>query len=441
MSVFFIPKKNIYSGVVLPSKTLICFQTPSPPHTVTPQTADPCAKVYSNWSVCKIPPRHSPKQVLLNLSLLHVKCTVWCSEIGSLTSLDVCNSGASSNHREPISLHQAVCAHCTHHNAGTGLFICHVEAGHKFLCSACHSSVALVRPRRSEKNIFFTFKLHTVPISHQCRTDTEGSAQVASGARSWSLKREILFVSRGGGGFLVKLIFVCVAELLQTFAIAPDRRVNSPTASLLFWYLKPFCYFSSVFVLVKVGKGCRYIKQVPPVVKKYSDHLKLTSSFLLILLPWMKLSVTRDTGKLLCVPITSIVLLFCWSATVHIVYLLVNISASLVLRLNEVNAKAVVIQCSQKSLAVALAVLGFLPAAAGDQGLMALPCIAGHLIQLIIDSVVVSVWLAWLKRAKKKKEEAKQEEEKQTSQPNVDELYEVTSNDRNIIFIAIETSV
>ena len=33
--------------------------------------------------------------------------TDWCSEIGSLTSLDACNSGASS---EPISLHQAVLA-------------------------------------------------------------------------------------------------------------------------------------------------------------------------------------------------------------------------------------------------------------------------------------------------------------------------------------------
>ena len=35
-------------------------------------------------------------------------CADWCSEIGSLTSLDACNSGASSDHREPISLHQAV---------------------------------------------------------------------------------------------------------------------------------------------------------------------------------------------------------------------------------------------------------------------------------------------------------------------------------------------
>ena len=34
--------------------------------------------------------------------------TAWCSETGSLTSLDACSSGAFSDAREPISLHQAV---------------------------------------------------------------------------------------------------------------------------------------------------------------------------------------------------------------------------------------------------------------------------------------------------------------------------------------------
>ena len=37
-----------------------------------------------------------------------MRYTAWCSEIGSLTSPDARNSGASSDRREPISLHQAV---------------------------------------------------------------------------------------------------------------------------------------------------------------------------------------------------------------------------------------------------------------------------------------------------------------------------------------------
>ena len=33
-----------------------------------------------------------------------IHCTAGCSEIGSLMSLDACNSGASVDVREPISL-------------------------------------------------------------------------------------------------------------------------------------------------------------------------------------------------------------------------------------------------------------------------------------------------------------------------------------------------
>ena len=40
-----------------------------------------------------------------------MSCTARCSEIGSLTSLDAPGFHTSSDAREPISLHQAVCAH------------------------------------------------------------------------------------------------------------------------------------------------------------------------------------------------------------------------------------------------------------------------------------------------------------------------------------------
>ena len=43
---------------------------------------------------------------LLVLCMWH---TAWCSEIGSLTSLHACSLGASSDVREPISLHHSVC--------------------------------------------------------------------------------------------------------------------------------------------------------------------------------------------------------------------------------------------------------------------------------------------------------------------------------------------
>ena len=40
----------------------------------------------------------------LRVLVVSQQCTDWCSEIGSLTSLDASNSGASSDVREPGTL-------------------------------------------------------------------------------------------------------------------------------------------------------------------------------------------------------------------------------------------------------------------------------------------------------------------------------------------------
>jgi len=46
---------------------------------------------------------------------------------------------------------------------------------------------------------------------------------------------------------------------------------------------------------------------------------------------------------------------------------------------------------SQKTLPIAVAVLAQLGAAAG--GLAVVPCVAAHLSQILIDSLLVSAWL------------------------------------------------
>ena len=75
-------------------------------------------------------------------------CTAWCSEIGSLTSLHACNSGASSDVREPISLHQAV------HPYNKG-------------CDPCHPGVVSIGPE-SNCDVFllcyFNLCMVIVPI-------------------------------------------------------------------------------------------------------------------------------------------------------------------------------------------------------------------------------------------------------------------------------------
>ena len=61
----------------------------------------------TNLKFCCSRPQNSCSYVLLVTPNLN---TAWCSEIGSLTSLDAPELHASSDVREPISLHQAVCA-------------------------------------------------------------------------------------------------------------------------------------------------------------------------------------------------------------------------------------------------------------------------------------------------------------------------------------------
>merc|ERR1719174_1263156 len=55
--------------------------------------------------------------------------------------------------------------------------------------------------------------------------------------------------------------------------------------------------------------------------------------------------------------------------------------------------RAVFLLASQKTLPVAMAIISGLPEESfGQAGLVALPCIFGHLSQLIIDSFLVDYW-------------------------------------------------
>lgn len=56
------------------------------------------------------------------------------------------------------------------------------------------------------------------------------------------------------------------------------------------------------------------------------------------------------------------------------------------------NVSAVVLVASQKTLPVMVAVVEQLHGALGVSGLLVLPCVAAHIIQIIIDSFLVNFW-------------------------------------------------
>ena len=57
--------------------------------------------------------------------------------------------------------------------------------------------------------------------------------------------------------------------------------------------------------------------------------------------------------------------------------------------------KAVVISASQKTLPIAITVLGFLPPAVGEEGVMAIACIIAQLTQILVDSVLIGQYPGW----------------------------------------------
>nr|CAB3446772.1 unnamed protein product [Digitaria exilis] len=55
-------------------------------------------------------------------------------------------------------------------------------------------------------------------------------------------------------------------------------------------------------------------------------------------------------------------------------------------------ARAVILVASQKTLPVLIAVVDQLGGALGESGFLVIPCVAAHINQIIIDSVIVNWW-------------------------------------------------
>jgi sodium/bile acid cotransporter 7 len=88
------------------------------------------------------------------------------------------------------------------------------------------------------------------------------------------------------------------------------------------------------------------------------------------------------------------------AAALHVALLLLNGTTAAVLGLGGRGGakarvrRAVVLATSQKTLPVAVAVVAQLGDKLGPAGAVLLPCIAFHLLQILIDSTLVAAWRA-----------------------------------------------
>ncbi|XP_020580790.1 probable sodium/metabolite cotransporter BASS4, chloroplastic [Phalaenopsis equestris] len=157
----------------------------------------------------------------------------------------------------------------------------------------------------------------------------------------------------------------------------------------------------TLLVPLALGKVLRdFIKSVAVCVDKNRQYLSMTSAILLSLVPWMQ--VSRSKSLLLTVRPEVFATAVSMGVLLHIILLALNTFAVRILSMlsgdeqsilaKRENACAVIIVASQKTLPVMVAVVEQLRGALGEPGLLVLPCVAAHINQIIIDSLLVNWW-------------------------------------------------
>ncbi|KAE8689251.1 putative sodium/metabolite cotransporter BASS4 [Hibiscus syriacus] len=196
------------------------------------------------------------------------------------------------------------------------------------------------------------------------------------------LKKALIFYTQlAGGNTAIALAMTVVSNMLGILIIpfsiskfiADGVGVYVPTAQLL---------RSLLFTLL-----------VPLILGRFYENLSEV--------PWML--VSRSRSLLMMVKPTAFIVAIGMGMLLHLVLLVFNTLAIKSLSAvsggrksvfsEKENAVAALLVPSQKTLPVMVAVVEQLGGAFGESGLLVLPCVAAHLIQIVFDSILVNFWL------------------------------------------------
>lgn len=142
-----------------------------------------------------------------------------------------------------------------------------------------------------------------------------------------------------------------------------------------------------------------FIPGVANFVDSNKKQASVLSAMLLATVPWMQ--VSKAVSQQLPLEPAALLAVAAAGLLIHCLYLLFNTAACKVLQLGGPDGsadatkirRAVVLVASQKTLPVAVTVLGKLAAVLGDGvGLAVVPCVLCHLGQIVADSMLVAHW-------------------------------------------------
>ncbi|KAI5396883.1 putative sodium/metabolite cotransporter bass4 [Lathyrus oleraceus] len=190
------------------------------------------------------------------------------------------------------------------------------------------------------------------------------------------------------------LLGILIVPFSITKFVASGVGVTLPTTQL----------FKSLVLTILIplilGKVIREsFKDVADFVDRNRKLFSGISAFFLSLVPWTQVSKSRPL--LLIVKPKVFLVAIGLGALLHLTLLIFNSIAVRSLSIisggekstfsREENANALILVASQKTLPVMVAVIEPLCGAFGESGLLVLPCIATHLIQIILDSFLVNL--------------------------------------------------
>jgi sodium/bile acid cotransporter 7 len=159
----------------------------------------------------------------------------------------------------------------------------------------------------------------------------------------------------------------------------------------LVMFIRKLCL--TLLLPLVIGKLIRIIRKVRDYIKPKKPITKIISIICLDVVIWVKISTASGKGQLSTLTAVSALFVISWALMLHTLFLITNAACCWVLRLDYQQKKSVILLASQKTLAVAISVITFLPESLGDTGVMVVVMALSHLSILIFDSILVAVWL------------------------------------------------
>ncbi|XP_022747811.1 probable sodium/metabolite cotransporter BASS4, chloroplastic isoform X1 [Durio zibethinus] len=219
-----------------------------------------------------------------------------------------------------------------------------------------------------------------------------------------TLSSGVALTQLAGGNSALALAMTVISNMLGILIIpfsiskfiAVGVGVSVPTSQLL---------RSLVFTLLVPLILGKVLRESFKGLANFVDHnrklFSKISAVFLSLVPWMQ--VSRSRSLLLMVKPAVFIVAIGMGTLLHLILLAFNALAlrslsavsggSKSIFAKKENAQAALLVASQKTLPVMVAVVEQLGGAFGESGLLVLPCVSAHLIQIILDSFLVNLWL------------------------------------------------